>query len=99
LVISKQFVAGLLLYNLLSWAIFSVVYHNVDIKKHFEVPEGFYQTFDVTAYFAWMVQTQMYGTDIIPKTAFGRGLVSIQGLLAWSQTIVFLAPFVIAHSR
>lgn len=97
--ISKEFIAGLLLYNLVSWAIFALVYSRVDFKTHFDVPARFEQTFDTTAYFSWQVQTQMYATDIIPKTAFGRGLVSVQGLLAWSQTIVFLAPFVISHSR
>lgn len=91
--VSKRIVGYLLIYNFFVWLFFAVLYRYIDFAKHFDVPEGFEQTWDTTSYFAYMVQTQMFGTNIVPKTPLSRGLVSAQSTLAWTQTVIFLAPW------
>lgn len=95
--VSKRIIAWLLVYNLLVWFAFASVYMSMDFKEHFRVPDDFQQSWDTVGYFTWQVQTQMFGTDIIPKTTRGRSIVAVQGLFAWSQTIVFLAPWIISR--
>lgn len=82
------------MYNFATWMLFCIVYRSVDFPRHFKVPEDFRHDLSTTGYYAFQVQTQMYGTDIVPATSFGRAVVSLHGLLAWSQTIVFLAPWI-----
>lgn len=96
-IVSKKIIAWLFVYNIITWALFTLAYLRLDFKTDFEVPPTFEQTFDTVAYFAWQVQTQMFGTNIVPKTQRGRALVAVHGLFAWSQTIVFLAPWLISH--
>ncbi len=99
-VIPKHIVGYLLLYNFFVWLTFAVTYRLIDFTKHFAVPDTFRPNhWSETAYYAFMVQTQMYGTAITPKTDVGRGLVGLHAVLAWSQTIIFLAPWVVLSSR
>jgi hypothetical protein len=99
-VIPKHIVGYLLLYNFTVWLIFAVTYRLIDFHKHFAVPDYFSDGhWSETSYYAFMVSTQMYGTAIVPKTALGRGLVSIHATLAWAQTIIFLAPWVVLTAR
>jgi hypothetical protein len=92
-IVSKTIVEWLLLYNFTVWLIFSITYRSIDFPKHFDVPPTFQHTLDTSMFYAFMIQTQMYGTDIVAKTPTGRALVAVQGVMAWGQTIVFLAPW------
>jgi hypothetical protein len=96
--IPKRIVASILLYNFLLWLTFAVTYRLVDFDKHFNVPEEFDGNWSWTAYYALQVSTQMYGTSIVPKTNTGRTLVAIHGVLAWAQTVIFLAPWIAISS-
>lgn len=99
-IIPKYIVGYLLLYNFFVWLTFAIVYRLIDFTKHFEVPDTFMPGhWSETAYYAFMVQTQMYGTAVVPKTPFGRGVVGIHAAMAWAQTIVFLAPWVALSAR
>lgn len=99
-IIPKHIVGYLLLYNFAVWLLFAVIYRLVNFTRHFSVPDTFAPNhWSETAYYAFMVQSQMYGTAITPKTSFGRGLVAAHGVLAWSQTIIFLAPWVVLSAR
>lgn len=98
LIVSKKIIAWLLAYNLATWLVFTIAYNALDFPKHFDVPDAFDDTWDAVAYYAFQVQTQMYGTNIVPKTRTGRTIVALHGVLAWSQMVVFLAPW-IAVSR
>ena len=98
-VVSRELIAGLLGYNLLVWMIFSLVYYKLDFVKHFDVPPGYVHTPDTAMYFSWQVSSQMFGTNLIPKTRTGRVLVAVHGVLAWTQTIIFLAPWAIFPMR
>ena len=95
-VVSKKIAAWLLAFNFTVWLTFTVIYGLIDYRKHFDVPASHDGSWSATAYFALMVQTQMFGTSNTPKTATGRALVAVQGVFAWAQTIIFLAPW-IAH--
>lgn len=92
--IPKRIVAYILLYNFVLWLTFAVTYRLIDFEKHFEVPPNYDGTWSWTAYYAFQVSTQMYGTNIVPKTTKGRTIVAIHGLFAWAQTVVFLAPWI-----
>lgn len=100
-VIPKNIVGYLLLYNFTVWLIFAVTYRLIDFHKHFAVPDFFNADgqWSETSYYAFMVSTQMYGTAIVPQTTLGRTLVSVHALLAWSQTVIFLAPWVVLTAR
>lgn len=93
-VAAKQIVVYLLSFNFAIWVVFSFVYRYIDFAKHFDVPDSYSRSFDQSMYYAFQVQSQMYGTPITPKTRLGRTLVGIQGTLAWSQMVIFLAPWV-----
>jgi serine acetyltransferase len=92
--IPKRIVAYILLYNFFLWLTFAVVYRRIDFETHFDVPQDFDHGWSWTAYYAFQISTQMYGTTIVPKTTTGRTLVAIHGLFAWAQTVVFLAPWI-----
>ena len=95
--VSKTIIAWLLVYNLATWFTFASVYMSLDFGQHFKVPDDFHKSWDTVGYFAWQIQTQMFGTDIVPKTSKARAIVAVQGLFAWSQTIVFLAPWILSR--
>ena len=92
--IPKRIIASILVYNLLVWFTFALTYRLIDFKKHFEVPADFEHSWSWTAYYAFQISSQMYGTTIVPKTSTGRTIVAIHGLFAWAQTVVFLAPWI-----
>jgi hypothetical protein len=99
-VIPKHIVGYLLLYNFFVWLTFAIIYRLIDFAKHFSVPDFFMPSnWSETSYYAFMVQTQMYGTAVVPKTPFARGLVAVHAAMAWSQTIIFLAPWVVLSAR
>lgn len=98
-VVSPELIGGLLLYNLVVWLVFSVVYNTIDFPKHFDVPDYYTHTLDNSMYFSWQVQSQMFGTNVIPRTKKGRIIVALHGVFAWTQTIIFLAPWAIFPRR
>jgi hypothetical protein len=89
----KRFALGLLAYNFLVWAIFSLVYRLMDMRKHFDYPAGTAPDARLAMYNAWMLQTGFMPSDIAPKTAAAQTAVSIQSALSWSQTVILLAPW------
>jgi hypothetical protein len=94
LLISIHFIRWLLVYNVAIWFTFALIYHGIDFNKHFDVPHSD-GSFSEAAYYSWQCTTQMYGTDVVPKTTTGRTLVSIQSFLTYSQFVILLAPWAI----
>lgn len=91
--VSKRIVGLLLIYNYLVFIAFAALYRIIDFEKHFEVPSNFVHDLDHVGYFAFMITCQIFGTNIIPKTTFGRAIVSVHAALSWVLSIVFLAPW------
>jgi hypothetical protein len=92
--IPKRIIGNILLYNFTVWLVFAVTYKLIDFETHFEVPPQYDGGWSWTAYYALQVSTQMYGTSIIPKTTTARTIVSIHCVMAWVQTVIFLAPWI-----
>jgi hypothetical protein len=89
----RRFALSLLAYNFIIWALFSLVYGLMDMKKHFDIAEDTVIDFRLAMYNAWMIQTGFMAGDVTPKTVQARTAVSIQSALSWGQTVVLLAPW------
>lgn len=91
--ISRKIILYVLLYNLFLWALFAAIYYLDDFQKHFDVPDYWKPSASNAMYFSIAVQSQGFGTNIVPKTDFGRTVVAVQSVLAWGASLVFLVPW------
>lgn len=93
LVIDRRFMEGIVLYNLLVFAIFFSIYHAIDFEKHFEVTTKAPVTNSFIAYFAFLTHANAMCSEVEPKTEFARMLMTLHVLFSWGLFLVLLAPW------
>ena len=93
LVIHKNFMEGIVLYNLLVYAIFFSIYHVIDFEKHFEITTKAQPTTSFIAYFAFLSHANAMCAEVTPRTEFGRSLLGLHVLFSWGLFLVLLAPW------
>lgn len=89
----NKFFRGLVAYNLFVYSIFVALYSVIDFKKHFDIPAGLEPTTSVRMYYAFLSQAGVMAGEIVPKTAFGRALLSMHILLSWGIVVALLVPW------
>ena len=78
-----------LLWHAAVYSLFVGVYAAAGFKRHFAVPSTADGSFGSAAYYSLVVHGGL-GSDIYPRTAVGRVLVSLHLLLAWIPTVLLL---------
>lgn len=89
----------LVAYNLTSVLIFSGLYTAIGFEKNFNLPEGTEPTYANALYYSFAVQATCMAGEIYPKTALGRGILSMQILSAYLTTMVLIVPWIKASTR
>lgn len=93
LVIHSKFMEGILLYNLMVFAIFYSIYHVIDFEKHYQIPEGMHPTPSFLMYFSLLTHTNAMCAEVTPKTTLGRNLMALHVMFSWGLFLVLLAPW------
>jgi hypothetical protein len=93
LVIDRNFMEGIVLYNLLVYAVFFSIYHAIDFEKHFEITTKAPPSTTFLAYFSFLTHANAMCSEVTPRTEFGRTLVGLHVLFSWGLFLVLLAPW------
>lgn len=95
----RNVLALLLLYNLASVFLFSMLYKVVGFEKHFNLPEGMSPSYANALYYSFATQATCMAGEIYPKTQTGRTILSLQILSAYLTTMVLIVPWIKASTR
>lgn len=93
MVIHSKFLEGILLYNLLVFAVFYTCYHSIDFEKHFRITTDAKPTSSFILCFAALVHSNAMSSEVEPKTQLGRNLMAFHVLFSWGLFLVLLAPW------
>lgn len=93
----NKFFDGIVLFNLMVYALMIAIYHLIDFDAHFEL-KGKADTGKIM-YFTWMTHTNVMAGEITPKTGVARGLMCMHVLLTWGIIMVLLSPSLLTLSR
>lgn len=93
----NKFFDGIVLYNVMVYALMTALYHLIDFDTHFDL-KGKAGTGKIM-YFTWMTHTGVMAGEITPKTDVARGLMSMHVLLTWGMLMVLLSPSLLTLSR
>lgn len=99
MVIHGRFMEGIVLYNLLVFAVFYTVYHSIDFEKHFRITTGAKPTSSFIMYFSFLTHANAMCADVEPRTELGRNLIAFHVLFSWGLFLVLLAPWSSIPSR
>jgi hypothetical protein len=86
----SRFFEALLLYNIILFVIFVAIYHLIDFRRHFDLPEHTPPTTHSILYYTFMTQAQVMAGEISPKTNLGRQLLVVHVFLSWFVTVALL---------
>ena len=89
----------LLLYNFVCIMTFAGLYSAIDFSKHFSLPTGVKNTFELRLYYAFCVQAQCMAGEMYPITPLGRGILSTQIMFAWTIVLFFIVPWVVGGAK
>lgn len=93
MVIHSKFMEGILLYNLLVFAVFYAIYHTIDFEKHYRITTGTKPTSSFIMYFAFLTHTNAMCAEVEPKTPLGRNIMGLHVMFSWGLFLVLLAPW------
>jgi hypothetical protein len=89
----------LLVYNLVCIFSFAGIYMGIGFDKHFQLPPDIKPTYANALYYSFATQATVMAGEIVPKTALGRGVLSVQITSAFLSTMVLLVPWVNTLTR
>lgn len=93
LVTHRKFIEGIVLYNILLYALFFSIYNSIDFEKHFEITNNTHPTPAFLMYFAFLTHSNAMCAEVVPRTQFGRNLVGSHVLCSWTLFLILLAPW------
>jgi len=98
-IVENKFIDAIVLYNVVVYSLLIAVYHIIDFKHHFNLPEGTKPTTPVIMYFTFMTHANVMAGEITPRTDLARALMSIHILVTWGFIIALLAPSVMTLGK
>lgn len=92
LVLTNSFLETLMAYHLVLYVAFLCIYrYAIDFNKHFRFDGNHPANISVISYFTLLTQTTVM-SEITPKTALGRSIVSTHIFLSWFIVILSMTP-------
>ena len=91
--VTRDIVTLLVVYYIVIWLTFATIYTIVGFGRHFVVPPNVDNGPGTPFYYAFAVQSNIGAGEISPKTPLARALYNMQQFLAYSPTLLLLAPW------
>lgn len=91
--VHRGFLEGIVLYNILVFAVFYSIYHTIDFEKHFTVASGVKVTSPFLLYFSFLTHANAMCSEVVPRTEFARNLLGLHVLFSWGLFLILLAPW------
>jgi hypothetical protein len=99
IMVNRKFLQGIVLYNVLVYALVILAYHVIDFDAHFknvvadpDAPPKPTTTGEIM-YYAFLVHATVMAGEYIPTTKLGRGILAVHVLLSWGLIMILMAPW------